>query len=240
MTQEFDAQHDRWIDIADTLDRRGAVLIRRGLDRAVLAALLREANAEYARRDAQHEAGALPADQHDTHVLYRSIPIDQLAVEGVAAHLWLATPLAVAVASVVLRKSPQIGYASFRCARPTNENLKLPYHQDSRIVAMMAPDRGPSPPLVNMWVPLQDCGQQRPGLELVNRPTAALSPVSQTGGLYAEIGIEIAPEMVEPGDRWHPTFAAGDFLLFKGTMIHRTHVTPTMTLERISADIRLL
>ncbi len=94
-------------------------------------------------------------------------------------------------------------------------------------------------------MPLQDCGDDCPGLEVVNRAIPDLMPVIAAGdNFYAAMGVEIAPEMVhriaQPAELWHPSCAAGDFLLFKGTTVHRTHATPAMTRERISADIRLL
>lgn len=241
MMQEFDARHDRWIDIADTLDRRGAVLIRHGIDPGLLAALLGAARAIYAGRDAQHAAGTLPPELHDLHVKYRAIPITELMLDGVSAEQRLVVPLIQAVATLLLRKMPQIAFSSVRCARADQGDLTLPYHQDSRIVALLAPQLGPAPTLINMWVPFEACGVDRPGLELVNRPTAALLPTDGANdGIYATMGVEIAPETVGSGDLWHPPFAAGDFFLFKGTTVHRTYVTPTMASERISADIRLL
>lgn len=241
MTQEFDSRQDRWIDIVDTLDRRGAVLVRQGIEPALLAALLREARAIYAHRDAQHAAGALPAQHRDLHLKYRAIPIDELVVNEIPARQWLAVPLVTAITTMLLRKIPQIAFSSIRCARSGHGNLTLPYHQDSRIVAVLAPTLGPLPPLINMWVPFEDCGVDRPGLEVVNRPTAELLPTGGADdGIYAQMGVEIAPETIASGDRWHPAFTAGDFFLFKGTTIHRTHVTSTMTHERISADVRLL
>lgn len=245
MTQEFDAHHDSWIEIAQAFDRFGVVVVRRGLDPTVLAILLEEVRAEYARRDAQLLAGLLPPDKQQTHTRFRAIGVGEMTVNGLPAHQLLVTPLVLAVATLVLRKAPGIAFSSFRCARIDQENLVLPYHQDSRIISKMAPQLGPKPPLVNLWVPLQDCGIDCPGLEVVNCATDGLMPVVDSAdNFYASLGTEIAPEVVErafgPRDLWHPPCAAGDLLLFKGTIVHRTHVTPTMTRERISVDIRLM
>jgi hypothetical protein len=241
-TQEFDARQDRWVDIADTLDRRGAVLVRHGVAPQRLAALLAEARAIYARRDAQHAAGTLPAEHRDLHLTYRAIHVTELIADGAPAQQWLVGPLVTAVATLLLRKAPQISeFSAIRCARTDLAHLSLPYHQDSRILARLAPHLGPLPVLINLWIPFEDCGVDRPGLELVNRPTAKLLPaVSAQHPVYGGMGVEIAPETVGFSDLWHPPFAAGDFFLFKGTTVHRTHVTPAMTHERISADIRLL
>ncbi|MEJ0070628.1 MAG: hypothetical protein WDO24_20100 [Pseudomonadota bacterium] len=60
-------------------------------------------------------------------------------MNGVPAHQLLATPLVLAAATLVLRRAPRIAFSSFRCAQVDRENLTLPYHQDSRIIALLAP-----------------------------------------------------------------------------------------------------
>ena len=247
MKQEFDAQLDTWTDIALGLERHPVVLVRRGVDPALLGALLQEAHAEFGRRDAAPLSGTLPPGMHDMHLKYRSIIITELAVNGIPAQNLLVTPLVAAAATLVLRKTPHIFASHFRSVQinTENTNLTLPFHQDSRIIGRLRPDEGPMPPLINMWIPLEDCGSDRPGLELVNVPTNELIPVSNAGAnIYASLGLEIPAETIQrtfqPEALWHPHFSAGDFLLFKGTTIHRTYITPAMTGDRISADIRLV
>jgi hypothetical protein len=38
---------------------------------------------------------------------------------------------------------------------------------------------------------------------------------------------------------WHPALGPGDALVFSGTTIHRTYVTPNMTEPRMSIEFRL-
>ncbi len=245
MTQEFDAQRDKWCDIAASLDRHGVVLVRRGLDPAALEQLLAACRVEYARRDALAAADQLPTELQAMHLKFRAISVGDIVVGGMQAPQILVTPMVQVIAALLLHKVPGIAFSSFRCARIGGENLVLPYHQDSRILEVIAPQLGPMPTLVNLWVPMHDCGVERPGLEVVNRPLTGLMPtLAKAENYYSSIGTEIAPEHVErefpAADRWHPVCRAGDFMLFKGTTIHRTYVTPAMTSERISADIRLL
>ncbi len=110
---------------------------------------------------------------------------------------------------------------------------------------MLAPQLGPNPRLINVWVPLVPCGVECPGLEVVNRRMDGLVPTADgPDSYYARLGTAIAEALVartaEPYELWHPPVGVGDLFLFLGTTIHRTYVTPAMTGERISADIRLL
>jgi hypothetical protein len=67
-------------------------------------------------------------------------------------------------------------------------------------------------------------------------------PPGTGGNFYAGHGLEIdAATVVGPyaADLWHPEFKAGDVLIFLGTTVHRTHVTPGMAGSRTSIDLRL-
>ncbi len=245
MSQEFDALADRWIDIANALDQFGAVFIHRAYDLATIDALLAETRKIYAERDLLYANNRLALNKHTLHAEFRAIGIADVTLDGAPSEQLLSPPLVTAIATLALRKAPRIEFSSFRCARANVDSLVLPYHQDSRIIARLAPHLGDDPPLVNVWAPLEDCDGTRPGLEIVNRKIGELAPVIESDqNFYAGIGTEIAVETVQryasPEQLWRPRCKAGDLLLFKGEMIHRTHATPDMTAERISADIRLL
>jgi hypothetical protein len=45
-------------------------------------------------------------------------------------------------------------------------------------------------------------------------------------------------ELFERESFWMPELEAGDALLFRGDMLHRTHVTPSMTQDRTSIELR--
>lgn len=83
------------------------------------------------------------------------------------------------------------------------------------------------------WLPLTDCGVHAPGLEW---STHAID------GLLAPEDLADAAVQARfgPGTSRHPPLRAGDALLFDGALLHRTHVTPSMTRTRTSLELRFL
>jgi len=81
-------------------------------------------------------------------------------------------------------------------------------------------------PMVTCWCPLVPCGEDAPGVAyLPHRPGALLAPEALS--TLSELGTT-------------PTLAAGDVLMMMGDLIHRTHVTPEMTRDRISVELRFV
>ena len=77
----------------------------------------------------------------------------------------------------------------------------------------------------------EPCGVSAPGLEILERPlTRLLSPS------------ELREESVRPRFRsegfFVPHFCAGDGILMRGDVLHRTFVTPEMTNHRTSIELR--
>jgi len=99
------------------------------------------------------------------------------------------------------------------------------WHQDGALHHDFAT---PAPPLPmwTAWLPLVDCGVHAPGLEwLLPSLPRLLSPA----------------ELQQPlGAVQHPALGAGDLLLFDGGLLHRSHVTPAMTLPRTSIELRFI
>lgn len=111
------------------------------------------------------------------------------------------------------------------------------WHQDGALrFDFLAHGNGPFAPdaLLNMvtcWIPLTPCGDQAPGLELVTqRQPGLLPPVELTEPRVRE---RFAPDTF-----WRPVMEPGDALLFGGDILHRTHVTPAMTHDRTSIELR--
>jgi hypothetical protein len=86
-------------------------------------------------------------------------------------------------------------------------------------------------PMVTCWIALDSCGVQSPGLEFVTRP---LDDLIQP----AELTEERVRSRFPPEEFWRPVMQAGDALLFRGEILHRTHVTPGMTRDRTSIEAR--
>lgn len=85
--------------------------------------------------------------------------------------------------------------------------------------------------MVTCWITLVPCGVNSPGLELVlHRLEGLLAPVELAD---VRVRMRFAPEQF-----WGPAMEPGDALLFHGDILHRTHVTPAMTEDRTSIELR--
>lgn len=85
--------------------------------------------------------------------------------------------------------------------------------------------------MVTAWIALVPCGVDAPGLELVAQPPGAM--LTPTELMADRVDARFAP------DRLHrPALAAGDALVFRGDILHRTHVAPAMTRDRTSLELR--
>jgi len=92
----------------------------------------------------------------------------------------------------------------------------------------------PSDALLTMatcWIALEACGVDAPGLELVTRRLEALLPPAELTD--DRVRARFAPEEFQ-----RPMIEPGDALLFRGDILHRTHVTPAMTKDRTSIELR--
>jgi phytanoyl-CoA dioxygenase PhyH len=85
--------------------------------------------------------------------------------------------------------------------------------------------------MVTCWIALDRCGRDAPGLELVHRRlNGLLRPV--------ELSDERVRERFRSEEFWRPAIEAGDGLLFRGDILHRTYVTAQMTDDRTSLELR--
>ena len=85
--------------------------------------------------------------------------------------------------------------------------------------------------MITCWIPLTACGENAPGLELVQPRIARMfAPAELT---EPKLRAAFPPDAFE-----RPVMAAGDALLLAGSTLHRTHVSPAMTLARTSIELR--
>jgi len=85
--------------------------------------------------------------------------------------------------------------------------------------------------MVTCWISLDACGLDAPGLELVaERLDGLLSP--------QELRTDSLQMRFTSYKFWRPILESGDALLFRGDILHRTHVLPTMTNDRTSIELR--
>jgi len=87
-------------------------------------------------------------------------------------------------------------------------------------------------PMVTCWFPLGPCGSDAPGLEFVLQRQRRLLPV-------ADLTDPVVRRTCPAEAFWRPVMEAGDVLLFCGDILHRTYVTPAMTNDRTSIELRL-
>ncbi|MGH8795943.1 MAG: phytanoyl-CoA dioxygenase family protein [Caldimonas sp.] len=86
--------------------------------------------------------------------------------------------------------------------------------------------------MLTCWIALVPCGVDAPGLELARRGC---------NGLLAPADLEEAQVRArfDSIDLMRPALADGDALLFASDVLHRTHVLPSMTRDRISLELRI-
>ena len=112
----------------------------------------------------------------------------------------------------------------------------LPFHQDQSILNRR---------LLNVWIPLVECGIDAPGLEVVwGSWTELVEPAPAPSAAFPVERARLDPAVIArrfgPASYWHPRFVPGDAMLFSGATVHRTFVTPEMTRDRMSVEFRLL
>jgi hypothetical protein len=111
------------------------------------------------------------------------------------------------------------------------------WHQDGALRFDFLALAGQPPPadalleMFTCWIALTPCGEHAPGLEWVATPTPRLL-------LPAELSDAAIRAAFGPASFVQPRLQPGDALLFDGTLLHRTHLTPQMTLPRSSLELR--
>jgi hypothetical protein len=97
---------------------------------------------------------------------------------------------------------------------------------------------------VNLWTPLEDCGEQRPGLRMVllgHDEAYALSGIDEATGKCdpaARRQLNDDPAIFGGAPIFAPEMRRGDILFFTHWTIHGTYVTPEMSESRLSAELR--
>jgi hypothetical protein len=144
-----------------------------------------------------------------------------------------ASPLGAAIVAR-LGPAPQcnLSHSFLRHGRPPHH-----WHQDGalRFDFLAHADRPPPADalleMLTCWIALTPCGEHAPGLEWVAAPLAGLlrPPELTDAAVLARFG---------GGCRVRPVLQAGDGLLFDGALLHRTHLTASMSEPRTSVELR--
>src|SRR6266404_3531060 len=86
-------------------------------------------------------------------------------------------------------------------------------------------------PMVTCWIALGPCGVGAPGLEIVTRRLDTLL-------IPGELSNERVRTRFACEEFYRPAMEAGDAVLMRGDILHRTLVTPEMTQDRTSIELR--
>lgn len=85
--------------------------------------------------------------------------------------------------------------------------------------------------LMTVWIPLVDCGQTAPGLEILTQPIA--KPVH-----FQYLHDQYLRQTFASNLFQQPSLTVGDVVILSHQTLHRTHVTPAMTGDRLSLELR--
>jgi hypothetical protein len=86
-------------------------------------------------------------------------------------------------------------------------------------------------PMITLWIALDACGVEAPGLELVTRRLHELLPPPH-------LADSCVRRQFPPDDFCRPALEPGDALVFAGDILHRTYVNPAMSRDRHSIEFR--
>lgn len=126
-----------------------------------------------------------------------------------------------------------------RRQHPGKHNPPVPFHQDASFM-------GNPGLIINSWIPLNEAGLKAPGIQVVLRPESLVYNQSifetKHPTTYNEIDISQSSALsgITSEQLWAPIIAPGDVLFFSHLTIHRTYQTDTMSLPRISLEIRCM
>ena len=231
----FDAHSLNSTDVLSALYDCGVALVRGLIPHDIVAEMRRE-TCEYFKA---LESGP------DTHTkwffsTFGNVLLEHLAAYGDGAIVYALQFLTKSALADVLydyldtnRITTPLGYDFVRKHAGSDQKSLSPFHQDS--VAVPVGTR-----LLTCWVPMDDCGLESPGFEVVTKRIDDEFPISETPHTNhetSEIDESVVRHAVQ-GRLWHPVFRTGDVLVFDGLTVHRSFVRPSMTKVRHSVELR--
>lgn len=219
--------------VTGAFDASGFLVLRQALERSLVLDLGRRLNEEFDRLNSIADGLApelrrsLDRCEMPAHPEVAPFRLDPANFEPLTRSTRLKTVLQSLMGEEFLWHFPPM---LRRLSARRNEGL-LPYHQDYAYNQRY-------PRLWTCFTPLSDCGEDAPGLELLDiRMTKKLSHVSE--GLW-ESGVSAATLAAVAGSAAvrRPSMRAGDVIIFNELTLHRTHSVPAMSKARMSVDAR--
>ena len=90
---------------------------------------------------------------------------------------------------------------------------------------------------LNIWLALNDCGVDAPGLDLFPRRLEQIVETGSHGATFVwSVSDQLVEEMLKGGEIASPVFHPGDALLFDHLCLHRTGVKPEMSKTRYATE----
>jgi hypothetical protein len=217
------------------IEQCGFVVLRGALDREAVLTLSKALEAEFSRLQGVTES--LPEELRKS--LSRSeLPADeQLArfrLEPARyAHLTASKRLTACLREIAQEDFLWHYPPMFRRVSGRSAEGCLPFHQDYTYNRKYAG-------LLTCFTPLNDCGIDSPGLELVEKRVETRLDHAADGLWEFGLPEEKVAELF-PGAQLHrPALRAGDVVVFDHHTLHRTHHHPSMTGTRQSMDARAI
>ncbi len=247
----FSARADNWFDIAAAMRTNAAVVVRECFDPDLLARMRQKVARQFDAADNAQKAKLASGMSLNGRRQTVSIQADHIVLpEGTGSQV-LRHALFTGVANLLLKSETATRFAYFRRMSADEPHLALPFHQDQTVIAKIWDDEAhPEDQLMNAWIPLDDSGDDRPGLEILPELlTEILEPTPSAGvglgeNLLNEYGMEVSEkdvfERYSPDRFITPITKRGDVILFHGTTLHRTKLRSNMTGDRISVDVRFM
>lgn len=224
--------------LAAVFGRWGLLKLSRSFSPDLLLRVRSAADAIYEGRDRLLAANQSPPEKERHQYRRRTIRLGTLAIDGATAGDMLSTPLLREIAETYLhRPAVRSELSSVRSMVPGPQALPLAFHQDQTIMQR---------PVVNVWIPLSDCGIVSPSLEIAvtggRNKALETSPLAGSDIPADRARIEDATVLEEFGgdSLWRPAFQIGDVLVFNGMTPHRTYLTAQMTEPRLSCELRFV
>jgi hypothetical protein len=127
-------------------------------------------------------------------------------------------------------------YNALHYQRADIQHLSYSFHQDGSYFTREPKQHSG----LTTWIALNNCGINSPGLEvypyklekIVRAPRGQPLP-----NMFADENEVL--DLISSDQLWAPEIMAGDCLVFDNFLIHRTHISPEMTEQRNSADLRV-
>jgi hypothetical protein len=242
----FNARTGSWLDIATALKSSAAVVVREAFDPEMLKRMREKVGRQFDAADKAQLAQLAPGQSLNGRRQSVSVLADNIVLPEGAAPQLLRHPLFTGVANLLLKAESTTRFAYFRRMSADEPHLALPFHQDQTVIAAVWDnEEHRNDLLMNAWVPLDDSGDDRPGLELLTELLdEIITPSEKTNNILGQVGTEISEAEIFnrfSADSFStPITHRGDVILFHGTTLHRTKLRPNMTGDRISVDVRFM